>query len=517
MSRGSNAVMSFRTLTDEQMSAILREAAKYGRTQPRSRHATVKPWWVPLLMLLCNYGPRVSEALTLRREQVDFGHMEITFPTLKRRRPTTRTLPLFPEVATALQEYLATRTDDNPLVFPHRSRPAARSLVWVVFQKLLDRAGVPRTKVHALRHSVATKLALMDLATARDVLGHASLMTTDRYIHATRLHDVFERLIPIALGNGPASQAPGHPVEPPPPKIRSTPDDALEARVNRIEGAVAFLAQTLGGGNGAFPPRPAMGIPIAASLPAPSVMVDPRRRSLREAERDLILTTLQSVQGNQTRAAELLGISRRGLHYKLKRLREQGIQVVPLNKENAPLRPILAEAVSRLETMVLTEEQPPEVEPEARGGERLEAPRAVEPVAPPRAHPGHWRSPWGQRELQRQIEALAKAGFTSREIAGQLGVTRSTVTQRLRGIPRPARGRFNKGGAKLTEADVITIREERRRGVTIPALARRYGIEESTMQKVVGGQTWRHVPGAVPAGAVPRHKGRAKAEPQKEG
>jgi len=46
-------------------------------------------------------------------------------------------------------------------------------------------------------------------------------------------------------------------------------------------------------------------------------------RSLKDAERDLILKTLQSVQGNRTRAADLLGISLRGLHYKLKSLRQE--------------------------------------------------------------------------------------------------------------------------------------------------------------------------------------------------
>ena len=48
-------------------------------------------------------------------------------------------------------------------------------------------------------------------------------------------------------------------------------------------------------------------------------------RKLKEAEQELILRTLEGVQGNRTRAAELLGISLRGLHYKLKELQEAGL------------------------------------------------------------------------------------------------------------------------------------------------------------------------------------------------
>ena len=64
----------------------------------------------------------------------------------------------------------------------------------------------------------------------------------------------------------------------------------------------------------------------------------PWPQSLRDAERDLILKTLQSVQGNRTRAAELLGISLRGLHYKLKSLRTEGVPVQAREDGSNPRR-----------------------------------------------------------------------------------------------------------------------------------------------------------------------------------
>jgi two-component system response regulator FlrC len=50
----------------------------------------------------------------------------------------------------------------------------------------------------------------------------------------------------------------------------------------------------------------------------------------------LILKTLRNLGGNRTRAAEILGISLRGLHYKLKSLREEGFTTAASEEPGEP-------------------------------------------------------------------------------------------------------------------------------------------------------------------------------------
>jgi two-component system response regulator AtoC len=76
--------------------------------------------------------------------------------------------------------------------------------------------------------------------------------------------------------------------------------------------------------------------PARTQSPGPSPQTETSPQSLKDVERDLILKTLESVQGNRTRAAELLGISLRGLQYKLKALRqEEGVsgEGIPLGSK----------------------------------------------------------------------------------------------------------------------------------------------------------------------------------------
>jgi hypothetical protein len=56
-----------------------------------------------------------------------------------------------------------------------------------VTSQLVMRQGLPRLRFHDLRHTAGTLLTrVLDPVTVRDVLGHADLKTTERYLHAVR-------------------------------------------------------------------------------------------------------------------------------------------------------------------------------------------------------------------------------------------------------------------------------------------------------------------------------------------
>ena len=149
-----------------------------------------------LLMLLYGSGLRISEALSLVQGDAPLGEwLRITGKGGK-----VREVPVLPAVATAVASYLAVCPfdggRDSPLFVSSRGNGfGARAAQRLVEALRLELSLPPHVTPHALRHAFATHLLGhgADLRAIQELLGHASLSTTQRYTsvdeaHLLRLH-----------------------------------------------------------------------------------------------------------------------------------------------------------------------------------------------------------------------------------------------------------------------------------------------------------------------------------------
>jgi integrase/recombinase XerC len=137
-----------------------------------------------LLTLLYGAGLRVSEALSLRRGDVPLGE---TLTILGKGRKE-RAVPVLPLLRSAIDDYAAkipfTGPPSAPLFLSRRGRAMSPREAQSLMQRLRGRLGLPeRATPHALRHSFATHLLQGggDLRSVQELLGHASLSTTQTY------------------------------------------------------------------------------------------------------------------------------------------------------------------------------------------------------------------------------------------------------------------------------------------------------------------------------------------------
>lgn len=172
--------------TIEEMEKIITAAGKYNARRPAEM-------WVGLYTVMCNLGRRVTEVLMIRRHDVNFDHATIRIHRIKQRKKRLDTLPMNQAVRDALWPLCQNGGDPEALLFPIN-----RTTVWVVLQKLCKRVGIPPRRAHDLRHSCASYLVqVADLATVRDILGHASISTTSIYVHAINLRQEYAKMKPI--------------------------------------------------------------------------------------------------------------------------------------------------------------------------------------------------------------------------------------------------------------------------------------------------------------------------------
>jgi integrase/recombinase XerC len=157
-----------------------------------------------VLTLLYGCGLRISEALSLTANDLprDGETLRITGKGGK-----TRIVPLLPVARQAIAEYRRlcpySPGPDQPLFRGARGGPLQPAIVQKEMRRLRSALDLPDTATpHALRHSFATHLLAGggDLRTIQELLGHASLSTTQVYtgIDASRLIDIYDRAHPRA-------------------------------------------------------------------------------------------------------------------------------------------------------------------------------------------------------------------------------------------------------------------------------------------------------------------------------
>lgn len=174
-----------RPIAPEQARAVLDLAGE--------RHST--PWVsardVAVLTLLYGLGLRIGEALALQGRDWPMGETLL----IRGKGGRERVVPVLPVARDAVAEYLRLcpwpRTPDGPLFFGVRGGKLYAGAIETAMVALRQSLGLPETATpHALRHSFATHLLAAggDLRTIQQLLGHASLSTTQVYTGVDNAH-----------------------------------------------------------------------------------------------------------------------------------------------------------------------------------------------------------------------------------------------------------------------------------------------------------------------------------------
>jgi integrase/recombinase XerC len=156
--------------------------------------AGIEPWIAArdraVLTLLYACGLRVSEATGMTLGQSQNDPLRVTGKGNK-----TRLVPILPQARAAIARYIELcpypLAPDQPLFRGAKGGPLSPRIVQLTIERMRGALGLPDSATpHALRHSFATHLLGngADLRVIQELLGHASLSTTQVYTEVNRAH-----------------------------------------------------------------------------------------------------------------------------------------------------------------------------------------------------------------------------------------------------------------------------------------------------------------------------------------
>ncbi len=147
-----------------------------------------------IIETLYGCGLRVSELVNLKLSELFFneGIVSVTGKGNKQ-----RLVPLGEEAKKSILLYLQydrvkiepARGSEDILFLNRRGRKLSRQMIFIMIKNLVEKAGIRKNiSPHTFRHSFATHLVQngADLRAVQDLLGHASIITTEIYTHLNR-------------------------------------------------------------------------------------------------------------------------------------------------------------------------------------------------------------------------------------------------------------------------------------------------------------------------------------------
>ena len=192
-----------RTLTTDEVEQLLAGCVGDGPVALRDR---------ALLELLYSTGARISEAVGLDVDDLDDEQRVVR---LHGKGSKDRIVPVGRPALASVDAYrvrarpdLARRGRGSPALFVNaRGARLSRQSAWHVLRAAADTSGVSGSHAvspHTLRHCFATHLLAggADVRSVQELLGHASVSTTQLYTHVTvdTLREVYAASHPRALG-----------------------------------------------------------------------------------------------------------------------------------------------------------------------------------------------------------------------------------------------------------------------------------------------------------------------------
>lgn len=172
-------------LSPENVTKLLNSPQSFDRYHLRDR---------ALLETLYATGSRASEVVNLKMEDM---YLDSSFLKYFGKGNKQRVVPLGQPAIEAIRAYLdglrprlIQANPETTYVFVSRGgRALSREMLWVLVKKYVRREGLNiKVSPHTLRHSFATHLLSggADIRSVQEMLGHASIQTTQHYTHVDR-------------------------------------------------------------------------------------------------------------------------------------------------------------------------------------------------------------------------------------------------------------------------------------------------------------------------------------------